>query len=66
MTMPEVSHIIYHKIKDVDISFADGIVRQKRKIRNDTFDYRFLFEKSKIDATVIFHNATHLMIESKL
>ena len=66
MTMPEVSHIIYHRIKDVDISFAEGIVRQKRKIRNCALDYRFLFEKSKIDATVMFHNTTQLVIESKL
>ncbi len=66
MTMPEVSHIIYHRMKDVDISFVDGVVRQKRKLQNCTFDYRFLFEKSKIDATVMFHNTTQLMVESKL
>lgn len=66
MTMPEVSHIICHRIKDVDISFADGIVRQKRKIRNCTFNYRFLFKKPKVDTTVMFHNTAQLMIESKL
>lgn len=66
MTMPEVNHIIYHRIKDVDISFADGVVRQKRKIQNCTFDYRFLFEKPKADATIIFHNIAQLMVESKL
>ena len=66
MTMPEVSHIIYHRIKDIDISFADGVVRQKRKIQNCTFDYRFLFKKPKVDATIIFHNTTQLMVESKL
>ena len=66
MTMPEVSHIIYHRIKDVDISFAEGIVRQKRKLRNCPFDYRFLFEKPKVDTTVMFHNTIQLVIESKL
>lgn len=66
MTMSEASHIICHRIKDVDISFADGVVRQKRKLQNCTFDYRFLFKKSKIDATVMFHNTTQPVIESKL